>query len=137
MLQIGYVLLITVKGCIIGITKRTWFWSRTLDRHGRAPTDFSSQSVRGPDTFAGEAILRYSGIDLLLLNFNGQSTKRERASMNRQSGTERSLAMSYLGLRRAIGFIGIFLPLVLASGKIFIEGPGIQGSISAYYYTVR
>jgi hypothetical protein len=44
--------------------------------------------------------------------------------------------MSYLGLRRAIGFIGIFLPLVLALGKIFIEGPGIQGSISAYYYTV-
>lgn len=61
--------------------------------------------------------------------------------MSRQSGTERSLAISYLGLRRAIGFIGIFLPLVLALGKILIEGPNdngslIQGSISAYYYTV-
>ena len=56
--------------------------------------------------------------------------------MNRQSGTERSFAMSYLGLRRAIGFIGIFLPLVLALGKILIESPGLQGSISAYYYTV-
>ena len=56
--------------------------------------------------------------------------------MNRQSGTEHQLAMSYLGLRKAIGFIGVFLPLVLVLGKIFIEGTGIQGSISAYYYTV-
>jgi hypothetical protein len=43
--------------------------------------------------------------------------------------------MSYLGLRRAIGFIGVSLPLVLVLGKIIVEGPGIQGSISAYYYT--
>jgi hypothetical protein len=56
--------------------------------------------------------------------------------MDRQSGTERSLAMSYLTLRRAIGWIGILLPFVLAIGKICLEGPGLQGSISAYYYTV-
>jgi len=56
--------------------------------------------------------------------------------MKRHSGTERSLAMSYLGLRRAIGLIGVFLPFVLVIGKIIIEGPGMEGSISAYYYTV-
>lgn len=56
--------------------------------------------------------------------------------MNRKSGTERSLAMSYLTLRRAIGYIGFLLPFVLALGKIIIESPGLQGSISAYYYTV-
>jgi len=44
--------------------------------------------------------------------------------------------MSYLGLRRAIGLIGVFLPFVLVVGKIIIEGPGMEGSISAYYYTV-
>jgi hypothetical protein len=57
-------------------------------------------------------------------------------TIHRQSGTERALAMSYLGLRRAVGCIGIGLPFVLVLGKILIEGPGIQGSISAYYYTV-
>lgn len=55
--------------------------------------------------------------------------------LNRQSGTERALAMSYLGLRKAVGWIGIALPFVLPLGKILIEGPGLQGSISAYYYT--
>jgi hypothetical protein len=47
-----------------------------------------------------------------------------------------SLVMSYLGLRKAIGVIGILLPFVLVLGKIILSGPGVQGSISAYYYTV-
>lgn len=47
-----------------------------------------------------------------------------------------SLVLSYLGLRKAIGIIGILLPFVLAFGKILLESPGIQSSISAYYYTV-
>lgn len=45
------------------------------------------------------------------------------------------LVLSYLGLRKAIGIIGISLPFVLALGKMLLEGPGIQSSISAYYYT--
>lgn len=57
-------------------------------------------------------------------------------TIKRQSGTEHLLAMSYLGLRKGIGCIGIALPFVLSLGKIFIEGPGLQGSMSAYYYTV-
>jgi hypothetical protein len=56
--------------------------------------------------------------------------------MNKWSGSERSLVLSYLGLRKAIGIIGIALPFVLVLGKMIIEGPGIEGSISGYYYTV-
>ncbi len=45
------------------------------------------------------------------------------------------LVISYLGLRKAVGIIGIALPFVLAFGKIILEGPGIELSISNYYYT--
>lgn len=44
--------------------------------------------------------------------------------------------LSYLGLRRCIGVIGISLPFVLVFGKMLFESPGILPSISAYYYTV-
>jgi hypothetical protein len=47
-----------------------------------------------------------------------------------------SLVLSYLGLRKAIGIIGMSLPFVLFFGKMIISGPGIESSISAYYYTV-
>ncbi len=46
-----------------------------------------------------------------------------------------SLVLSYLGLRKAIGIIGTSLPFVLAFGKMLIESPGIESSISEYYYT--
>jgi len=45
------------------------------------------------------------------------------------------LVLSYLGLRKAIGIIGIALPFVLAIGKFIVDGPGIESSISSYYYT--
>jgi hypothetical protein len=50
----------------------------------------------------------------------------------RQSG----LALSYLGLRRGIGFLGLALPVVLVLGTIWLGGGGVRGSISSYYYTV-
>ncbi len=46
------------------------------------------------------------------------------------------LVLSYLGLRKAIGIIGLALPFVLALGKVIFDGSGIEGSMSAYYYTV-
>jgi len=49
---------------------------------------------------------------------------------------ERSLALSYLGIRRAIGVIGTSLPFVLLIGAWALDGVGVQGSISDYYYTV-
>ena len=45
------------------------------------------------------------------------------------------LVISYLSLRKAIGFIGLGLPFVLVIGKMLLNGLGIQGSISDYYYT--
>ena len=55
--------------------------------------------------------------------------------MNQQSGPQDSLVLSYLSLRKAVGIIGFALPFVLAFGKILLQGPGIQRSISSYYYT--
>ncbi len=50
--------------------------------------------------------------------------------------TRRSLVLSYLGLRRCVGVIGIALPIVLAVGKMVLDGPGLLDSLSAYYYSV-
>lgn len=47
-----------------------------------------------------------------------------------------SLLVSYFELRKAIGSIGIALPILVVLGKLIFQGPGIQDSISAYYYTV-
>lgn len=55
--------------------------------------------------------------------------------MNQQPASNDSLVLSYLSLRKAIGIIGTALPFVLALGKILLEGPGIQSSISSYYHT--
>lgn len=45
------------------------------------------------------------------------------------------LVVSYLILRRAIGYLGLALPFVLSIGGYFVFGKGIQTSISSYYYT--
>jgi hypothetical protein len=57
-------------------------------------------------------------------------------TVKRKPEDEHAFAMSYLGLRKAVGIIGMCLPFVLPIGKVLIQGPGIEGSISAYYYTV-
>jgi hypothetical protein len=46
-----------------------------------------------------------------------------------------TLVHSYLYLRRAIGIIGVALPVVLIIGKLIVEGGGLQDSISSYFYT--
>lgn len=56
--------------------------------------------------------------------------------MASQPGSARSLVLSYLALRGLIGVIGMSLPIVLVLGKIYVfHSPGIQSSVSAYYYT--
>jgi uncharacterized protein YhhL (DUF1145 family) len=55
--------------------------------------------------------------------------------MNQQPGPQDSLVLSYLALRKAVGIIGVALPFVLALGKMLVQGPGIQASVSGYYYT--
>ncbi len=47
-----------------------------------------------------------------------------------------SLIITYLELRKAIGLLGLALPVLLVVGKYLFEGPGIQTSISAYYHSV-
>ncbi len=53
----------------------------------------------------------------------------------RPDGSNRPLVLSYLGLRRAVGIIGVALPFALAVGKSALQGGGIESSLSAYYYT--
>jgi hypothetical protein len=55
--------------------------------------------------------------------------------MLQQPRPEGTLVRSYLGLRKAIGIIGMALPFVLVLGKIALEGPGLQSSMSGYYHT--
>jgi len=55
--------------------------------------------------------------------------------MNQQSGPQNPLVLSYLAMRKAVGIVGFALPIVLAVGKILLQGPGIQDSISSYHYT--
>jgi hypothetical protein len=45
------------------------------------------------------------------------------------------LVIQYLGLRKAIGVIGIALPFVLAVGKALLDGSGLLDSISDYYHS--
>ena len=46
-----------------------------------------------------------------------------------------SLVVSYLVLRRAVGALGIALPVVLAIGALVIFQTGLRDSISDYYHT--
>jgi hypothetical protein len=39
------------------------------------------------------------------------------------------------GLRLAVGVIAILLPFILAIGKVIVDGGGLLGSMSDYYYT--
>jgi hypothetical protein len=55
--------------------------------------------------------------------------------MDQQCVPQDPLVLSYLALRRAVGIIGLALPSVLVVGKILLQGPGIQSSISSYHYT--
>jgi len=56
--------------------------------------------------------------------------------MSETDSTSNVLVLSYLSLRKAVGIIGVSLPFVLVIGKRLVEGPGIEPSISDYYYTI-
>ena len=43
--------------------------------------------------------------------------------------------ISYLTLRKAVGYVGISLPFVLAAGNWLIFSGGLQQSVSDYFYT--
>ena len=58
-----------------------------------------------------------------------------RLAVNSKPDPGSTLVLSYLELRTAVGIIGLALPFLLALGKLLLQGPGMQSSISAYYYT--
>ena len=55
--------------------------------------------------------------------------------MNAPSSPYDSLVLSYLTLRKAVGILGISLPVVLAVGGTIFCGLELQRSISSYYYS--
>ena len=48
---------------------------------------------------------------------------------------ENALVISFLALRKAIGLLGIGLPLAVSLGAFVVFQTGLQGSLSAYYHT--
>lgn len=56
--------------------------------------------------------------------------------MNRPRLEPSAMVLSFMALRRAIGILGTGLPVALALGKLLLQGPGLEPSISDYYYTV-
>ena len=46
-----------------------------------------------------------------------------------------TLVLSYLDLRKSVGVIGTLLPFVVSIGKSLLDGPGLLGSVSSYYYS--
>jgi hypothetical protein len=67
----------------------------------------------------------------LLSYIGGQMNRHEIKASTRNM----SLIISYLGMRRIIGFLGIGLPVIVVLGGYIQNGVVIQGSISGYYYT--
>ncbi len=49
--------------------------------------------------------------------------------------TQPKLVFSYLTLRKAVGYLGMALPIAVALGAWIIFGTGLQGSLSGYFYT--
>jgi hypothetical protein len=55
--------------------------------------------------------------------------------MNQPATRDGEPSQDSVSLRRGVGFLGLALPMVLVLGKIWLDGGGVLGSISSYYYT--
>lgn len=55
--------------------------------------------------------------------------------MKTELEAENALVISFLALRKAIGFLGIGLPIAVSLGALILFQTSLRGSISAYYYT--
>ena len=51
------------------------------------------------------------------------------------SESTKTLVVSYLGIRRAVGAVGLALPIVLGPGGWLVYGIAIQDNMSSYYHT--
>jgi hypothetical protein len=55
--------------------------------------------------------------------------------MRTRSPSANQLIISYLTLRKAIGWVGVLLPIALIVGQVIFFSRVIPGSVSDYYYT--
>ena len=55
--------------------------------------------------------------------------------MNNKDENNNTLVVNYLTLRTFLGYLAIFLPIILFLGAWIISGDKLQASISDYYYT--
>src|SRR5215510_8115997 len=56
--------------------------------------------------------------------------------MNAQTIPNSEFIISFQTLRKAIGYLGISMPIIVRLGAYYFEGIPSNESISAYYYTV-
>lgn len=61
--------------------------------------------------------------------------KPEQAMTQPISDSTRTLVVSYLGVRRGIGVIGLLLPVLLGPVGLLLLGIDIQDNMSSYYHT--
>ena len=66
---------------------------------------------------------------------NTMSAEAWDSSEDKQREVRNSLVISYLKIRRVIGYLGMSLPFTMLLGAQLFFGTGMQGSISSYYYT--
>ena len=56
--------------------------------------------------------------------------------MNQESSSGGTFSISYVTMRKFVGWLGLSLPFVLPAGfVIFFSRHGFPGSISGYYYS--
>ena len=55
--------------------------------------------------------------------------------MKQTTNGAKTLLLSFLELRRAVGYVGLGLPFAVSLGGWAVFGNGLQDSISSYYYT--
>ena len=66
-----------------------------------------------------------------------ETTNTPSLSADVQKENRNELIMNYLMLRKALGWMGIFLPIVLIIGSFVFSKGDIESSISNYFYTVQ
>ncbi len=54
---------------------------------------------------------------------------------SKERQNHRTMVISYLSLRKAVGILGVAFPIIMAVGYWIAGGEGIRASISSYYHT--
>jgi hypothetical protein len=87
--------------------------------------------MRAPDTLARASDAAFHAADAT----TNPETKDELLHQAQALAAHSALADAYSYLQKAVGLIAVTLPFVVAIGNPLTGGHGMEGSISAYYYT--